>query len=85
VNPAADGARSRRVRGVDGRITGTFRSWHDNGQLNEEIEMKGGKPDGLGRAWYPSGFLKAQTTLSNGEVVARETWKDGQRRSALAD
>lgn len=25
-----------------GRITGTFRRWHDNGQVAEDVEMKDG-------------------------------------------
>lgn len=65
---------------VEGKVTGTFRSWYDNGQLSEQIEMKLGKADGVAWAYYPSGFLKAETTVTDGQVLARQTWKDGERK-----
>jgi antitoxin component YwqK of YwqJK toxin-antitoxin module len=64
---------------AEGKVTGTFRSWHDNGQLSERIEMKLGKPDGIAWAYYPSGFVKAETTVREGEVLNRHLWKDGER------
>src|SRR5262245_27225220 len=75
-----NGARLSQAITVEGNVTGSFRSWHDNGQLSEQIEMKLGKPDGVALAFYPSGFLKAETTAHNGEVVSRESWPDGERK-----
>jgi antitoxin component YwqK of YwqJK toxin-antitoxin module len=64
---------------VEGKVTGTFRSWHDNGQLSEQIEMKLGKADGVALAYYPSGFMKAETTVQDGQILNRTSWKDGER------
>jgi antitoxin component YwqK of YwqJK toxin-antitoxin module len=64
---------------VDGKVTGTFRSWHDNGQLSEQIEMKPGRADGLAWAYYPSGFVKTETTMRDGQILNRKFWKDGER------
>ena len=66
---------------VDAKVTGTFRSWHDNGQLSEQIEMKLGRPDGVAFAYYHSGFLKAETTMHDGQVQERKVWNDGERKN----
>jgi antitoxin component YwqK of YwqJK toxin-antitoxin module len=53
--------------------------------LAEEIGMKDGQPDGLSRAYYPSGCLKAEVTLRNGKVENKRFWKDGEQNpSALS-
>jgi antitoxin component YwqK of YwqJK toxin-antitoxin module len=66
---------------ADAKVIGTFRSWHDNGQLSEQIEMKLGLPDGVALAYYPSGFLKAETTVHEGQVLERKLWNDGDRKN----
>jgi antitoxin component YwqK of YwqJK toxin-antitoxin module len=66
---------------ADAKVIGTFRSWHDNGHLSEQIEMKLGRPDGVALAYYPSGFLKAETTVHDGQVQERKVWNDGERKS----
>jgi hypothetical protein len=45
---------------------------------NEEIPMSHGQPDGIVWAYYPSGFLKAQTKACDGQVLNRKSWKDGE-------
>jgi antitoxin component YwqK of YwqJK toxin-antitoxin module len=67
---------------AEGKVTGTFRSWHTNGQLSEQIEMKLGKPDGIAWAYYPSGFVKAETTVRDGQILNRKSWKDGERAAS---
>jgi hypothetical protein len=70
---------------VQGKLEGNFRSWHENGQLAEQIEMHQGQPDGEAWAFYDSGFVKAETRVKSGIVLAQKTWKDGERqRGALA-
>ena len=66
---------------ADAKVIGTFRSWYDNGHLSEQIEMKVGRPDGIALAYYPSGFLKAETTVHDGQVQQRKVWNDGERKS----
>ena len=63
-----------------GGSRGTFRRWHENGQLAEQIEMKNDKPDGVARAYYPSGFLQFETQVRAGVVVARHSHQDGEQR-----
>jgi len=41
--------------------------------------MKLGRADGIAWAWYPSGFVKAETTVQNGQVLNRKSWKDGEQ------
>jgi antitoxin component YwqK of YwqJK toxin-antitoxin module len=61
-----------------GKINGAFRRWHQNGALAEEIRMTSNVPDGLSRAYYPNGTLKAQAKLDKGEVVEQQFWKEGE-------
>lgn len=67
---------------VRGKLEGTFRSWHENGQLAERIEMVEGNPSGEAWAFYRSGFVRSRTALRAGQVLARESWEDGERREA---
>jgi len=66
---------------VNGRVTGLFQSWHENGKVKERIEMKDGEPDGTAWAFYPSGFASAETSVREGKVLNRRTWKDGEYKS----
>ena len=77
-----NGARLSQASIVEGKVSGTFQSWHDNGQLAERIEMKLGKAEGTAWAYYASGFLKAETTVRDGNVLDRKVWKDGERRES---
>src|SRR5215471_15949533 len=74
----ANGNKLSRAMISEGKVTGTFRSWHDNGQLAEQIEMKLGQPDGIAWAYYPSGFVKAETTVRDSQILDRKSWKDGE-------
>jgi hypothetical protein len=53
--------------------------WYENGKLAEEMPMRDGKIEGLGRSWYESGFLKTELKIHDGEVVESKTWPDGQK------
>ncbi|MBI4325504.1 MAG: hypothetical protein HY674_09600 [Chloroflexi bacterium] len=66
-------------------MEGLFRRWHENGSLAEEIPMKTGQPDGLAWSYFPSGFVKAEARLRDGQVLEQHFWKDGKREGpALA-
>jgi len=43
--------------------------------------MKLGQPDGIAWAYYPSGFLKAESSVHEGDVLDRKAWKDGERKT----
>ncbi len=66
---------------LDGKVVGVFRRWYKSGQLAEQIPMKTGEPDGVAYELYASGFLKAKTRVRLGRVLARKTWKDGERQA----
>lgn len=80
----ADGRKESETRFASGTFNGLYQRWHDNGALAYRVEYRAGKPDGLSRAYYPSGCLKAEVTSSNGQTVKRQTWKDGELKSADA-
>lgn len=65
-----------------GKLQGVFRSWAADGSHAQVIEMKDGQPDGLSLAFYPSGFLKAEVRLHDGQVVQSRFWRDGEHLSA---
>jgi antitoxin component YwqK of YwqJK toxin-antitoxin module len=65
---------------VEGKLEGTFRRYHENGQLAEQIEMKNDKPDGLARAFFRSGFVQSETHVRAGVVLARDSYHDGEQR-----
>ena len=75
----ADGRKLSEVEVVDGKLAGKFRQWRPDGSLAEEVELKDGHPDGLSRAYYPSGSVKVEARLRAGQVVAQQSWKDGER------
>lgn len=77
-----NGQRKSEATVTQGKLEGPFRSWHENGQLAEKIELKVGQPEGTAWAYFPSGFLKAKTTARDGQVLGRQSWNDGQRKSA---
>jgi antitoxin component YwqK of YwqJK toxin-antitoxin module len=62
----------------NGKVHGSFMRWHDNGALAERLRMHQGEPDGESIAFFPSGSVKARVLVKNGQVVRRETWKDGE-------
>jgi hypothetical protein len=38
--------------------------------------------EGTAWAYYASGFLKAETTVHDGNVLERKVWKDGELRES---
>ena len=42
-------------------------------------------PDGVVRAYYPSGCRKTEAHLSNGNVLDQKNWPDGDKRSQAPD
>lgn len=63
---------------VRGKLNGPFRRWHENGKLAEQIELIDDQPHGDSVAYFPSGCVKARVRLERGQVVACETFKDGE-------
>lgn len=61
-----------------GKLNGTFRRWDDSGRLAERIELVDDLPHGESVAYFPSGCVKARVRLERGQVVNRETFKDGE-------
>jgi antitoxin component YwqK of YwqJK toxin-antitoxin module len=59
---------------------GLFRSWHTNGQLKWEYNIKYGNRDGLIRNWYDNGQLKYEFSDKDGLTVGlvRKWFDDGQ-------
>ena len=65
---------------VHGKMTGLYRRWYENGKLAEEIPMQDGRIEGEGRAYYPSGCLKASVKYEAGKAVQQKMWKDGEQK-----
>lgn len=61
-----------------GKLNGLFRRWHENGRLAEQIELRDDQPHGESLAYYPGGSLRTRLRLERGQVVATETFKDGE-------
>ncbi|MEQ2007850.1 MAG: toxin-antitoxin system YwqK family antitoxin, partial [Limisphaerales bacterium] len=73
-----NGAKLSEAAIVAGKLNGSFRRWHENGKLAEQIDLLDDQPHGESLAYFPSGFLKARVRLERGQVVNRETFKDGE-------
>lgn len=63
----------------DEPFTGVMTEYYPNGTLAAEIEYKGGKPDGWGRAWYDDGTPKSENFVRDRRVagVARAWHPNG--------
>lgn len=61
-----------------GKLNGTFRRWDESGKLAEQIELVDDQPHGESVAYFPSGCVKTRVRLERGQVVNRETFKDGE-------
>jgi antitoxin component YwqK of YwqJK toxin-antitoxin module len=69
-------------------FTGIAYDVYSEGQLKVEVEIKDGKPDGLGQEWYDNGQLHLEINFKdglvqewdeNGQLLREETYKDGVR------
>tara|TARA_R100001594_G_scaffold25041_1_gene49053 strand:- start:37 stop:450 length:414 start_codon:yes stop_codon:yes gene_type:complete len=65
------------------RADGVSKSWHENGQLKQEITWKDGKLDGLYSWFYPSGQKRKEGTFKNGKENGLRTfwYENGQIKS----
>jgi len=63
---------------VNGKLHGTFRRWDEQGKLAEQVELRDGQPHGESVAYFPSGCVKTRVRLERGQVVTRESFKDGE-------
>lgn len=75
-----NGLRMSEVTIAHGALHGTFRRWDENGVLVEEIELRNGNPDGKSVGYYPSGFVRVEAVMKEGEIVERKEWPDGERK-----
>ncbi len=82
---ARDGTKVSEATIVEGRLHGSFRRWHPNGEPVEEVQLKEGQPDGLAKAYFPNGSMKSRTTMQIGKVVEQKFWKDGEYRDTTAE
>lgn len=72
------GAKLSEATIAGGKLNGTFRRWHENGALAEQIELRDDQPHGQSLAYYPSGWLKVRVRLEHGQVLATDSFKDGE-------
>lgn len=63
-----------------GKVEGVFVRWAEDGTVAEEITMKSNEPSGPSRAYYPSGFIKAEARLENGKAIEQKFHSDGEHR-----
>jgi hypothetical protein len=75
----ANGATQSVATVVRGELHGPFLRWREDGTLSEVVPMDLGRPDGLSRAFYPSGFVKTEARLKAGELLDRQAWADGEK------
>lgn len=63
----------------DEPFTGVMTEYYPNGALAAEVEYRGGKPDGWGRAWYDDGTPKSENFVRNRRVdgIARAWHPNG--------
>ena len=47
-------------------VNGTSRSWHRNGDLKSEVEVKNGKRTGVYRSWHDNGQKEEEVTYVDG-------------------
>ena len=78
----ADGKTIKSIYTIDehGVRQGDFKSYHENGQLEEKCTYKDGKLDGLEEWYYPNGQLMTKCTYKDGKLDGQyETYyPDGQ-------
>lgn len=72
------GARQSEANILRGKLNGTFRRWYENGKLAEQIELREDQPHGESLAYYPSGCLRTRVRMEAGQIVTRESFKDGE-------
>jgi antitoxin component YwqK of YwqJK toxin-antitoxin module len=70
---------------------GSYRGWHENGQLETEINYKNGKLHGPHKVWYSNGSILKESNFKDGyrdglyrtrditgDILREETYKDGE-------
>lgn len=72
------GAKQSEANILRGKLSGTFRRWYEDGKLAEQIELRDDLPHGESLAYYPSGCLRARVQMEAGQIINRESFKDGE-------
>ena len=75
----------------DGKVSGLWTKWYENGQKESEETFKDGKRDGLGTWWYENGQKNSEGKFKDdkkdglwtrwvyyGQKESEETFKDGK-------
>ncbi len=75
-----NGRRLSEVTIVRGVLHGTFRRWDEGGVLLETVELRSGKPDGKSVGYYPSGFVRVEAMMKEGQIVEKKEFPDGERK-----
>ena len=66
----------------DGKIEGTFMSWHDNGQKDLEETFKDGKRIGKSISWHKNGKKRREATFKDGKPTGVKTeWHDTGKKA----
>ena len=68
-----------------GKLQGTFQRWYENGNLEAQIELSNDVAHGVSLGYFPSGFLRKQARMEEGNVVEEKSWEDGKLKSPLPD
>lgn len=69
---------------MNGQLHGTYRRWHENGGMAEQVDFNAGRPEGIALAYFECGFLKARAASHAGQVIKQEHWKDGEMNASSA-
>jgi antitoxin component YwqK of YwqJK toxin-antitoxin module len=66
---------------VDGKADGVWKTWHSNGQLKQEISLKGGKRHGTSIEWDEQGVKRAEVNYADNKLHGTLTrwFPDGRK------
>ena len=69
----------------DGKVSGLWTKWYENGQKESEETFKDGKRDGLGTWWYENGQKKIKGINKDGRRDGLWTWwyENGKKKEEV--
>ena len=67
----------------DGKISGLYTTWYENGQKKDELTYKDGQLDGLWTRWYENGQKSSEETYKDGKSDGPHTsWHENGQKAA---
>ena len=67
----------------DGKISGLYTTWYENGQKKDELTCKDGQLDGLWTRWYENGQKSSEETYKDGKSDGPHTsWHENGQKAA---